>query len=222
MSRNVEMARAEERRILKTSLYKQKSVFQWVAAAAVVIASSFTLVACGNSGTSGSNPSTVNTLGYGVYGTASGLYAGNLAVTNKSAFSTLMQYAGQCNPYWIGINIGSANCNSWTSSGYLTLTLNSSSVSQVSMSLVAGANINLWGGGIAPTAQGIALTSIAVAAPYNNNNGLQIIGTNSYGNGSGIRLMIPNGSLSSSSMTGSLYFQDQSTPFANVTLTRVY
>jgi hypothetical protein len=53
-----------------------------------------------------------------VFGTSVGVrYVGRVTVTNQPQFSLLMKYAGQCDPYWVGFNIGTYSCDTYTSRG---------------------------------------------------------------------------------------------------------
>lgn len=59
-----------------------------------------------------------------VHGTNYGInFKGSLGVSNRDAFGRMLQYAGLCNPYWIGWNWGDANCNSWSSSAFMHLNI---------------------------------------------------------------------------------------------------
>jgi hypothetical protein len=164
----------------------------------------------GYSSSAGCVPGTVVTTNLIYGGSAASSFGGTLQITNSDQYKKLLQYSGMCNPYWVGWNWGSYSCDSWTNGAALVID-SFSSTGMVNMAIRAGGN---WSTGYGAQ----QLSQTATAQPYNNNAGVAIIGVNYNNQDVGLRVISTNGTLSSSSLSVTLYYQQ--VPFATATLQR--
>lgn len=143
----------------------------------------------------------------------SGRYFGTLAITNRSAFESLLKYANLCDPYWTGWNWGTWSCDYWASrGGFIDLYAYGSN---------AGAPINLFigAGTYYYSGQYIGFTQTATVVDYNASQGMQIIGiTNSTGQDVGLRLIVESGRLTDHSFKAIVRYG--STDFATINFVR--
>ncbi len=160
-----------------------------------------------------------------------GSYFGALTITNQTAFQKLLQYAGLCNPYWVGVNYGSWSCATWTNGGgFVQIQVLGGTTAQatnVTMVIGAGSVNSAQSPGWAtlmPTAQSqsyIAWSTQATEVLYNNSAGMQIVSVYNGVNQEGApRLIIPTGQFGQQTpMQGTLMYQN--TQIATVTLTPI-
>lgn len=123
-------------------------------------------------------------------------FKGSLGVSNRDAFSRMLQYAGLCNPYWVGWNWGDANCNTWSTSGFMHLNIISG---QNSGNFTIGAGTsnpdayNPFYGALTGFARALILNQRAKLYDYNNSQGMYVEGVDYAGTRVGLRGLVEVG-----------------------------
>jgi hypothetical protein len=161
---------------------------------------------------------------YGGMGSA-GRFYGTMSVENSSQFALLLKYAGLCDPYWIGFNFGSWNCETWAGSGFIQLQYfagSTTSTSNATMYVGAGSG---WGGNYSymQISSGyIGFSQQARLSDANNSTGMYIDGVGAGGASVGLKLIVNTGSLVAnpalSDFSADVFYQN--VKFATVSFTR--
>lgn len=160
-----------------------------------------------------------------VYGTAyTTRFFGTMSISNPQQFSLLLKYANLCDPYWVGWNFGSWNCDTWVNRGGFielrTFAGTTNSTTSVNMFIGAGSSYSanwMYSYQISNSSQYIGFSQQASVVDYNNSTGMQIVGT-SAGQDVGLRLIVPTGHLTDQTLQAQLQFQGS--VIATVTLSR--
>lgn len=161
---------------------------------------------------------------------AGGRFFGSMSISNQEQFNLLLRYSGRCEPYQIGIYLGSARCSHWTSQGYIQLNvfgpIVNGGVTDVNLTIGAGSTapygINPYGNSQyywTNTSASLTVSQQARVFEYNNSQGMQIVATNYAGTDLGLRLVVDSGHLSSSQFQARVYFQG--VQFATVTFNKM-
>jgi hypothetical protein len=163
-----------------------------------------------------------------VYGSSySARFFGTMSVFDGNKFQSLMQYANQCNPYWVGWNFGTASCATWTNRGGFielrTFAGISSATTNVNMFVGAGtaysSNMMDWSSSyqLSANSQYIGFSQQATVVDYNASTGMQIIGTTN-GQDVGLRLVIAAGHLTDQQFSADVMYQNSK--FATINFQR--
>ncbi len=149
----------------------------------------------------------------------------SLTINNRQIFELLLQNAGLCDPYIIGVNWGSSSCESYSHSGFMIMQFSG----QVSGSaLPAQTNVWVGAGSRHPnqrntewTTGGAIKVSSFIANLGAANNSAGFTGTPATGNGlpGGFRFVVNNG-LPGNSYQFNVDLQYNGTTFANGLLVR--
>ena len=129
---------------------------------------------------------------------AASVFFGAGAPINRAQFAQMLKFMGKCDPYWVGINLGDASCDTYSGSLQAQITSNGSGAVQVV--IVAGS-----GGGI-------SLASSGNLQPYNNSQGYVANTSN------GIRIVIDSSTMNNPTIP--VHFQYQGADFAMLNLRR--
>lgn len=148
---------------------------------------------------------------------SNGRFFGALSIAKRSQFELLLRYSGLCDPYWSGWNWGQADCSYWSDRGYIEVNA-ISGPGHINLTIGAGTSYPYNPGGWGGTTPHKSFNQLAKAYDYNNGAGMQIVGADFNGNDVGLRAIVDNGRLSSSTLNLKLYFQG--VHFANATVQR--
>lgn len=147
-----------------------------------------------------------------------GRFIGTMTIINQQQFNLLLRYSGRCEPYQIGIYLGSARCSHWTSQGYIQMNVFgpaiNGGITDVNLTIGAGSTspygINPYGNSQYywnNSNLSLTVSQQARVFDYNNSQGMQIVAINYSGQDLGLRMVIESGRLSSSQFQAAVYFQ---------------